>query len=84
MSMPSARVPLLACAIAVAGCANQPAPERVAARDPKPYCLRETGTKLAVPEGKCGPGQGRSVTREELEQSGGMTVSDSLNRVVPR
>ena len=78
-----------ASAILLAACASQPAttlaPSSVAKAAPKerPYCLRSTGTLLAVPEGKCIVARGRVITREELERSGGSTLLDALNRVVP-
>lgn len=67
----------------VAACASQPAATTAAVKKPSPHCLRSTGTRLEVPEGKCVAGHGRVVTREELERSGGITTSDALNRVAP-
>jgi curli biogenesis system outer membrane secretion channel CsgG len=79
-----------ASAILLAACASQPAtthaaPMSVAEAAPKerPFCLRSTGTRIAVPEGKCVAAGGRVITREELERSGGINLSGALNRVAP-
>jgi len=80
-----------ASALLLAACASQPAtttnlaPTSVARAAPAPqrYCLRDTGTRLQVPEGKCVAAGGRVITREELERSGGITLSRALNRVAP-
>lgn len=78
-----------ASAILLAACASQPAttltPRSVADAAPRerPFCLRSTGTRLAVPEGKCVAAGGRVITREELERSGGINLSGALNRVAP-
>ena len=80
----TSRVLALAAALLLAACASQPATQKTAAvKEPSPHCLRSTGTRFEVPEGKCAPGHGRVVTREELERSGGITTSGALNRVSP-
>lgn len=78
------RVLALAAVLLLPACASQPAADKTAAlKEPSPHCLRSTGTRLEVPEGKCASGHGRVVTREELERSGGITTSGALNRVSP-
>lgn len=77
------RVLALAAALLLAACASQPAAQKTALKEPSPHCLRSTGTRLDVPEGKCASGRGRVITREELERSGGMRNSDALNRISP-
>lgn len=84
MSVRTVRVLSLASVVLIAACASQPASERALAPEPHdPHCLRETGTRIEVAEGKCAPGRGRSITREELEQTGGVNLSDRLSRLVP-
>lgn len=67
-------------AIALAGCASQPAgvaePESL-----KRYCLLETGTRIKVPDGECVAAGGRVLTREDLERSGAQTVGDAVRRL---
>lgn len=45
---------------------------------PARYCLRETGTRIKSQK-TCTPGE--VITREELEQAGGMTLSEKLPRL---
>jgi len=74
----------LAPALLICACATQPAAQTASAKtEQRLYCLRSTGTRLDVPQGKCTAGHGRVVTREELERSGGIRTSDALNRVAP-
>lgn len=83
MSVHTQRILALATAIVIAGCASQPVDSAKAPEPRNPYCLSETGTRIEVPEGQCAPGRGRTITREELEQTGGVNLSDRLRRLVP-
>ena len=70
--------------VLIAGCAG-PAPRSdepvTLARNP--YCLHDTGSRIATPPGSCVPAAGRSYTREEIEDAGGPTLVDALQRLVP-
>jgi hypothetical protein len=75
---------LVPAVLLTAACASQPAADKTASlKEPPSHCLRETGTRLEVPEGKCVAGPGRVVTREQLERSGGITTGAALNRIAP-
>jgi len=74
---------ILAPAMVLAACASQPNASRATAdkvAKPEPRCLRETGSK--VKRDAC-LASGRVVTREQLERTGGATLSEALNRVSP-
>lgn len=81
--MTTLRFLMLAPVLLAAACASQPATETAAASHVPKHCLRSTGTRLEVPEGKCAPGHGRVVTREELERGGGINTGAALNRIAP-
>lgn len=69
-----------------AGCAGQVAPDQrdtPLAASSNPYCLRDTGTRIAVPEGQCAPAVGHVYTREQLDQTGAATLGEALSRLVP-
>lgn len=73
---------VLAAAAVLAACAGQPANQAKAdakAGDGDRHCLRDTGSKI---EREGCMAHGRSVSREELERSGGVQTGDSLKRVV--
>jgi hypothetical protein len=80
---------LVACAIALAGCAGvpetpaepMPAPDPRAAvekTEPPANCVRYTGTRIPVPEGKCVAYAGRVFTAGQIHNTGAMTVPEAL------
>jgi hypothetical protein len=69
---------LLAPLMMLGACASQPA-NQAKAEDVDRHCLEETGSRI---EREGCAGHGRSVSRDELERSGGMTTGESLKRVV--
>jgi hypothetical protein len=72
---------ILVLASLCAGCAGQVAPDKTDVADR--YCVRETGTRMARPDGQCTPDPGRSYTREDLERTGESTLGGALSRVRP-
>ena len=82
----SARLLFLGCVVLMLGaCATQwPRPPQVA--DPstdtqRKDCLRETGTRVKVPEGRCANANGTVYTAEDIERSGAQTLGEVLRRV---
>ena len=73
---------LLVPVLLLAACAGNPANEAAGAKQANDdrNCLRETGSKV---EREGCAGHGRTVTREELERSGGQNTTESLKRVIP-
>ena len=70
---------LVALALALAACAGKPT--QTAEGEPSPEqknCIRETGTRVKVPEGKCVNTAGKVVTAEDLSRTGAMTTGDAL------
>lgn len=74
------RMMLLAPLVLLAACAGQPASQEAKAGDEEPHCLKETGSKI---EREGCAGHGRTVSREELEQSGHPQTGDALKRTIP-
>jgi hypothetical protein len=73
---------VLVAAAGMTACASTPsttAADQIAKVDPGPnrHCV-ETGSRIA---GTCNPGQ--SYSREEIERTGGLTLSESLSRLSP-
>lgn len=70
--------------LSVSACGTAPArvadgaaaPDRVAT-----HCLRETGSRIPNPTGKCLASPGRVVEREELENTGTMDIGSALHRL---
>jgi len=75
---------LLAAALALAlgACASQPPAKTVAEPVVKRNCVRETGTRIETPEGKCAIASGRAYTAEDLERSGAQSVGEAVRRMV--
>ena len=80
------------CAAMAAGCATNSTPEADAARlasgtagkdSSQEFCVRETGSRIKMQEGKC-IGPGRTYTREELERTGAIDTAEALQRLDPR
>ena len=49
--------------------------------DPGRNCLRDTGTRLELPEGACVAARGRVIGREELERTPGVSLDERLRRL---
>jgi hypothetical protein len=66
---------------ALAGCAGTPpAPQVADAKPAEPAnCLRYTGTRIPIPEGRCVAYAGRVYTAEQLRSTGAPSVPDALN-----
>lgn len=66
---------------------EQPNPEAVAedarASARQADCLRLTGTRIRPPAGRCASGPGRVYSREELDRTGAIDLSDALRRLDP-
>jgi hypothetical protein len=74
---------LFAPLLLLAACASKPASQAKAdeAQGTDPRCLEETGSRI---ERDGCAGHGRSVSREELKQTGGAQTGDALNRAIIR
>lgn len=70
------------CAVAGLGaCAGQPFQDGAKAPQVQRYCLRETGTWLNLPEGRCVVAPGRVYTNDDLQRTGAMTIGQALRRL---
>ena len=68
--------------LALGGCATEPRTETAEdSTQATRHCIRDTGTRVEVPEGRCVNAPGRVYTNEDLERSGGMSVGDALRRI---
>ena len=73
----------LCLALGLAGCATHPVPSaKTAANDPG--CARDSGSRIAKPDGKCVNAPGSSYSQEELQRTGEINVGDALKKVDPR
>ena len=89
MTMNCGKAILMACAMALAGCAGtpetpaepKPAPDTRAATEkaiPPGHCVRYTGTRIPIPAGHCVAYAGRVYTADQIRGTGAMTVPDAL------
>ena len=64
-----------------------PAPETATANTPpdpdSKLCLRETGSHLRPKQGECLPVTGSRYSREDVENTGSVDLSDALRRLDP-
>ncbi|MGH8443142.1 MAG: hypothetical protein ACRETF_09600 [Nevskiaceae bacterium] len=64
----------LSAALLLCACAGQPPAPSTAAAPPKvgtaAQCVRDTGTRIQLPEGACVGQAGRVVTRDQIERTG--------------
>lgn len=76
-----ARVLFLGSALlAVSACAT--APVQTAQKSPvTKQCIRETGTRIKVPEGECVHAWGTVITSEELRSISAMSLGEALMRL---
>lgn len=85
MSM-NIKLVLLAATLALGACAS-PAPRNALASAPQtvpdPFCLRETGSRLAPAAGKCLAVAGISFSRSDLERTGATDIAQALDRLLP-
>lgn len=67
-------------ALALGACATQPTPaeDKVAQQE---QCIRETGTRIELEQGKCQNVPGHAYSREDIERTGGVRTSDALKRL---
>ena len=74
---------LLAAALTVAlgACASRPPVETAGEAAAKKSCVRETGTRIPTPEGKCVNASGRVYTGEEIQHTGSPTLGEALRRI---
>ena len=76
-------------ALVAAGCATQPSADQAklasaaAKPDAKPFCLKDTGSRIKPKEGEC-RGPGTSYSKEDLDQTGAFDASGALRRLDPR
>lgn len=47
------------------------------------HCLRSTGSRIRRGDDGCLPVSGVALTREEIDSTGAVTVSDAIRRLVP-
>jgi outer membrane cobalamin receptor len=71
---------VLIAAAFLAGCASAPT-EVAKEAEVDRACVRDTGTRIEQPEGKCVASPGRVYTREDLERSGGIGTGEALKRI---
>lgn len=72
----------------LAACASSPpgpTPQGTAPSAAKldPHCIRVTGTRIAVPEGRCVPSPGFVLTPEELQRSGQTDLHEAVRSLLP-
>ncbi|MGH8460975.1 MAG: hypothetical protein ACRESS_05165 [Stenotrophobium sp.] len=60
---------------------NPPQAQAIAASQPN--CLRDTGSYIPRPVGKCIPAPGRVYTRDDLHNTGAPTLSGALRELDP-
>jgi len=82
----SARLMLAAGAMMLAACATQPPATTAAAPDEPDIkdtrCLQHTGSRT-LREGRCAIGPGRVYSASDLNRTGGITLQESLDRLLP-
>lgn len=89
MKLNRGTVLLLAGALALAGCAGTsvkpdeptPAPATRATTEkaiPPGNCVRYTGTRIPIPEGRCVAHAGRVYTASQIRSTGAMTLPEAL------
>ena len=73
------KLSLIALVLLCAGCAGQAPrsdePNRLAA---SPFCLHDTGSRIAPAEGECMPAVGHSYSRDDVERTGQSTTGNVL------
>jgi hypothetical protein len=87
---PSSYIKLL-CPLLLSGlgaCASQPAAvsapvQQVAEAAHEPFCLRDTGSRLQPPPGRCLPDAGRVLLLEDLQRTGEISVSGAVRKLIP-
>jgi len=84
---PSPDVPVPAAEAASPADAVAPAPAADAGKQPlsEANCVRETGSRIAKRDGKprCTGQPGRAYTREDIERTGHLNLSDALRTLDP-
>jgi hypothetical protein len=74
--------------LAAAACVSNPprslsqSAPALAAQQPPPLCLQETGTRLRVAPQDCAA-SGQSFTRQDLQRSGGLDTAQQLQLLTP-
>jgi hypothetical protein len=76
-------------ALVAAGCATQPPADQAklasasAKADEKPFCLKDTGSRIKPKEGEC-RGPGTSYSKDDIDQTGAFDTAEALRRLDPR
>lgn len=73
---------IVAAAGALSACAHGQGRTSEAKAD-NPYCLHDTGSRIATKPDQCNNQPGRSISREEMERTGGFTTFDAIRRIEP-
>lgn len=72
-------------AVSAVGCAATPS-ARLGADTPRlenTDCLRSTGTRIPLREGRCSISPGRAYSRADIDRTGAFTTFDALQRLDP-
>lgn len=54
-----------------------------AAREQRPDCLKETGSRVKPKEGECIEAPGQVLTREDIDRTGSVDTADAIRKLVP-
>jgi len=75
----------LAAVLGLTACVAQPPQpgaknaEEVAAS----HCMRDTGTRVPLPEGRCSANVGQSISGEDLTRNGDASIYEAIDRIGP-
>ena len=78
---PTSKLLGLSAALLLGACAGLPPAPSTAVAPPTVVttgCVRNTGTRIQLPEGACVGMAGRVVTREQIDQTGAMSPGQAL------